>query len=137
MHAEGLWVPISDRFINLFMFISENNMNTNTYFVHTISLIYAIKLIIIFGIKIYQKFPSFLTKAPRGSQIDLHFGAWLCTPMQDHVHMPHAQVHMYEKLTLLENMPKVHPKSTSMKMNWYLMSVHLHTGTFRVDGTYG
>ena len=45
----------------LFMFISENNMNTRTYFVHTISLIYAMKLIIIFGIKILKKWPSFLT----------------------------------------------------------------------------
>jgi len=38
-------------FIILFMFISENNMST--YFVSTISLIYAMKLIIAFGIKIY------------------------------------------------------------------------------------
>jgi len=44
-------------FIILFMFISENNMNTSTYFVSTISLIYAMKLIIAFGIKIYQKLP--------------------------------------------------------------------------------
>jgi len=36
-------------------------MNTSTYFVHTISLIYAMKLIIIFGIKIYRKLPRFLT----------------------------------------------------------------------------
>ena len=43
----------------LIIFISENNMNTSTYFVHTISLIYAMKLIIIFGIKIYQKLPIF------------------------------------------------------------------------------
>ena len=43
------------------MFISENNMNTSTYFVSTISLIYAMKLIIAFGIKIYQKLPIFLT----------------------------------------------------------------------------
>ena len=49
-------------FINLFMLISENNMNTSTYFVHTISLIYTMKLIIIFGIKIYQKLPTYLTK---------------------------------------------------------------------------
>ena len=45
----------------LFMLISENNMNTSIYFVRTISLIYVMKLIIIFGIKIYQKFPSYLT----------------------------------------------------------------------------
>ena len=37
----------------LFMLISENNMNTSTYFVHTLSLFYAIKLLVIFGIKIY------------------------------------------------------------------------------------
>ena len=43
------------------MFISENNMNTSIYFVSTISLIYAMKLIIIFGIKILKKWPSFLT----------------------------------------------------------------------------
>ena len=48
-------------FINLFIFISENNMNTSTYFVHTISLIYTMKLIVIFGIKVYQKIPRFLT----------------------------------------------------------------------------
>ena len=36
-----------------FMLISENNMNTSTYFVHTLSLFYAIKLLVIFGIKIY------------------------------------------------------------------------------------
>src|SRR6185312_4122196 len=36
-------------------------MNTSTYFVITISLIYAMKLIITFGIKIYQKLPIFLT----------------------------------------------------------------------------
>ena len=48
-------------FINLFMFISENNMNTSTYFIYTISLIHAMKLIIIFGIKIYRKLPSSLT----------------------------------------------------------------------------
>ena len=39
----------------LFMLISENNMNTSTFFVHTLSLIYAMKLLVIFGIKIYQK----------------------------------------------------------------------------------
>ena len=44
----------------LFMLISENNMNTSTYFVHTLSLIYAMNLLVIFGIKIYQKLPSFL-----------------------------------------------------------------------------
>ena len=43
------------------MFISENNMNMSTYFVSTISLIYAMKLIIAFGIKIYRKLPIFLT----------------------------------------------------------------------------
>ena len=48
-------------FIILFMFISENNMNTSTYFVSTISLIYDMELIITFGIKIYQKLPSYLT----------------------------------------------------------------------------
>ena len=48
-------------FIISFMFISENNMNTSTYFVSTISLIYAMKLIVIFEIKIYRKLPSFLT----------------------------------------------------------------------------
>ena len=37
----------------LFMLISENNMNTLTYFVHTLSLIYVINLVVIFGIKIY------------------------------------------------------------------------------------
>ena len=47
--------------IILFMVISENNMNMSAYFVSTISLIYAMKLIIIFGIKIYQKLPSLLT----------------------------------------------------------------------------
>ena len=48
-------------FIILVMLFSENNMNTSTYFVITISLIYAMKLIITFGIKIYRKLPIFLT----------------------------------------------------------------------------
>ena len=47
--------------ITLFMFISENNMNTSTYLVRTISLVYTMKLIITFEIKIYQKLPSSLT----------------------------------------------------------------------------
>ena len=45
----------------LFLLISENNMNTNTYFVHTLSLFYAMKFLVIFLIKIYQKLPSSLT----------------------------------------------------------------------------
>ena len=45
----------------LLMLISENNMNTNTYFVHTLSLFYAMKLLVIFKIKIYRKLSSFLT----------------------------------------------------------------------------
>jgi hypothetical protein len=48
-------------FNSLFMLISENNMNTCTYIVHTLSLIYIMKLILIFGIKIYRKLPRFLT----------------------------------------------------------------------------
>jgi hypothetical protein len=50
-------------FNSLFMFISENNMNTCTYLVHTLSLIYIIimKLLVIFGIKIYRKFPRCIT----------------------------------------------------------------------------
>ena len=47
----------------LFMLISKNNMNTSTYFVHTLSLIYVMKLLVIFGIKIYQKLPSYLTES--------------------------------------------------------------------------
>ena len=45
-------------FIILFIFISENNMNKGTYFISTISLIYVMKLIITFGIKIYRKLLS-------------------------------------------------------------------------------
>jgi hypothetical protein len=37
----------------LFMLISKNNMNTCTYLIHTLSLIYIIKLLVIFRIKIY------------------------------------------------------------------------------------
>ena len=37
----------------LFMLISENNMNISTYFVHTLSLFYVMKLLVIFKIKIY------------------------------------------------------------------------------------
>ena len=37
----------------LFMLISENNINTSIYLVHTLSLFYAMKLLVIFGIKIY------------------------------------------------------------------------------------
>ena len=43
------------------MLISENNMNTITYFVDTLSLIYVVNLVVIFGIKIYQKLPRSLT----------------------------------------------------------------------------
>ena len=43
------------------MFISENNMNTSTYFVSTISRIYDMKLIITHGIKRHRKLPSYLT----------------------------------------------------------------------------
>ena len=45
----------------LFMIISENNMNTCTYFFYALSLIYAMKLLVIFVIKIYRKLPSYLT----------------------------------------------------------------------------
>ena len=45
----------------LFMLISKNNMNTSTFFVHTLSLFYVMKLLVIFEIKIYQKLPSYLT----------------------------------------------------------------------------
>jgi len=46
------------------MLISENNMNTSTYFVHTLSLFYVMKLLVILEIKIYQKLTSFLTQTP-------------------------------------------------------------------------
>jgi len=45
------------------MLISKNNMNTSTYLIHTLSLIYAMKLLVIFEIKIYRKLPSYLTEA--------------------------------------------------------------------------
>jgi hypothetical protein len=50
-------------FNSLFILISENNMNTCTYLVHTLSLIYIMKLLVIFGIKIYRKLPRCLTDA--------------------------------------------------------------------------
>ena len=56
----------------LFMLISENNMNTSTFFVHILSLFYAMKLLVIFGIKIYQKLSSFLT-VQSSSLVDLCF----------------------------------------------------------------
>ena len=56
-------------FNSLFMLISENNMNTCTYLVHTLSLIYIMKLILIFGIKIYRKLPRYLTEHARDKQI--------------------------------------------------------------------
>ena len=40
----------------LFMLISENNLNTSTYFVHTLSLFYVMNLLVIFRTKIYQIF---------------------------------------------------------------------------------
>ena len=46
----------------LFMLISDNNMNTSTYFVHTLSFFYAMKLLVTFEIKIYRKLPIFLTQ---------------------------------------------------------------------------
>jgi len=48
----------------LFMLISKNNMNTCTYLIRTLSLIYAMKLLVIFGIKIYRKLPNYLTGPP-------------------------------------------------------------------------
>ena len=50
-------------FNSLIMLISENNMNTCTYLIHTLSLIYAMNLLVIFRIKIYRKLPSYLTEA--------------------------------------------------------------------------
>ena len=47
-------------FIYWFMLISENNINTSTYLLITLSL-YIMKLLVIFGIKIYRKLPIFLT----------------------------------------------------------------------------
>ena len=44
-----------------FMLISKNNMNTSTYFIFTLSLFYAMKLLVKFRIKIYQNLPSSLT----------------------------------------------------------------------------
>jgi hypothetical protein len=48
-------------FKSWFMLISKNNMNTCIYLIHTLSLIYIMRLLVIFGIKIYRKLPSFLT----------------------------------------------------------------------------
>ena len=45
----------------LFMLISENNLNTNTHFVHTLSLFYVMNLLVIFRIKIYRKLSISLT----------------------------------------------------------------------------
>ena len=56
--------PVLEYILNLFWFkilfilISENNMSTSTYFVHTLSLIYVMKLLVIFEIKIYRKLIS-------------------------------------------------------------------------------
>jgi len=44
----------------------------------------------------------------------------------------HVNGEVSNRSPLLENTPNVQPKSTGMKV-----PVHLHTGTFRVDGTYG
>jgi hypothetical protein len=48
-------------FNSWFMLISKNNMNTCTYLIHTLSLIYIMKLLVIFEIKIYRKLSSCLT----------------------------------------------------------------------------
>jgi hypothetical protein len=48
-------------FNSWFMLISKNNMNTCIYLIHTLSLIYIMKLLVIFGIKINRKLPSCLT----------------------------------------------------------------------------
>ena len=40
----------------LFILISENNMNTSIYFIHILSLIYVINLVVIFEIKIYKNY---------------------------------------------------------------------------------
>ena len=52
----------------LFMFFSENNMNTCTYLLNTLSL-YIMKLLVIFGIKIYRKLPIFLTQTFSDSEL--------------------------------------------------------------------
>ena len=46
----------------LFILISENNLNTSTYFVHTLSLFYVMNLLVIFRIKIYRKLSISLTE---------------------------------------------------------------------------
>jgi hypothetical protein len=62
-------------FNSLFMLISENNMNTCTYLIHTLSLI--MKLIVIFGIKIYRKLPIILTEINHKS---LNLILWFMQP---------------------------------------------------------
>jgi hypothetical protein len=46
----------------LFILISKNNVNTCTYLIHTLSLIYTMKLLVIFEIKICQKLSSYLAE---------------------------------------------------------------------------
>jgi hypothetical protein len=48
-------------FIFLFVLVSGINMNTSTYHVITRSLLFVMIKILILGIKIYRKLPSFLT----------------------------------------------------------------------------
>jgi len=52
-------------FVILFMFINEISMNTSTYLFFAKSLIYVMKLTIIFGIKMYQKLPIFVIMSSR------------------------------------------------------------------------
>ena len=57
----------------LFMLISENNLNTSTYFVHTLSLFYVMNLLVIFRIKIYRKLTISLTEREKKKEKETKF----------------------------------------------------------------
>jgi len=65
----------------LFMLFSKNNMNTNTYFIFTLSLFYAMKLLVIFEIKIYRKLPKYLTHHDLCSGLEFVGHHWPIAPV--------------------------------------------------------
>ena len=97
------------------MFISDINMNTSTYFVITKSPIYVMKLIIIFGTKIYQKFPIFLTstrhRQPRISLLFPHLSveATLLIAFSSRAGGRQAHIRRLNALVILEQPLPVRP----------------------------
>ena len=88
----------------LFMLISENNMNTSTYFVHTLSLFYVMKLLVTFRIIIYRKLPSSLIVSGRQNQSHTPFhqifwsDKWSIRKRYDRSNLDEKWFHLFQLL---------------------------------------